>query len=54
VIAKPACAVERMEACQCHRLAIADIVEPGGVPQRGPPHRFDELDYDVDPGSNGS
>jgi hypothetical protein len=54
MIAKPACAIERMKACQCHRLAVADIVEPGGLPQRGPPPWLDKVDYDVDPGSNGS
>lgn len=53
MIAKPARAIERMEACQCDRLAIADIVEPCGIPKLGPPRRLDKVDYVIDPGSDG-
>jgi hypothetical protein len=54
MVAKPACAIERMEACQRQRLAVADIMKPGGVSERGPPRWLDKVGYDVDPGGYGS
>lgn len=54
VIAQPACAIERMEACQRGDFVVADIVEPAAVPERGLPRWLDKIDYDVNPGSNGS
>jgi hypothetical protein len=54
VIAKPACAVERMEARHCDLLAIAHIVEPGGILERRSPVSLDKVDDEVNPRSHGS
>jgi hypothetical protein len=54
VIAKPASAIQRMEASQCDRLAVANIMEPRGVLKRGPPRWLEKIEHDVDPGSHGS